>query len=60
MSGFSIETVGKAAVIISFMFVCVAHTVPEKQRIQTLRQKGQDKTPYSVIDKVLIDLCAGG
>ena len=60
MSCFSIKGIGKTSVIICFMFVGIAHAIPEKYGVQTLCQHRKDQTPDSVIDKVLIDLRAGG
>lgn len=35
----AVQAVGKAAVVIGFVLVGIAHAVPEEQRVQTLRQR---------------------
>ena len=54
------QAVGKAAVVIGFVLIGIAHAVPEEQRVQTLRQRRKDEAPDTVIDKILVDLRAGG
>ena len=41
------------------MFIRIAHSIPEKHRIEPLRQYGEDQAPDPVINKILIDLRSG-
>ena len=59
-AGPAVQAVGKAAVVIGFVLIGIAHAVPEEQRVQTLRQRRKDEAPDTVIDEILVDLRAGG
>ena len=60
MAGLSVKAVGKTPVVIGFVFVGVAHAVPEEEGVKPLGQERQHQAPDAVVDKVLVDLGAGG